>query len=501
MIRYLILLSIIFTAKNISAQNYEPVSSHSLKLFKTSFTGFFHTANTYNIVNQPGYYEISAVKIDSAQKIQSDSLIYLNNDIRKTPNTDPFDDHVQYKNTGSVFGNVFKIDSTGTYTASNYLNENIYFKNQQEWIFYSNDSLYFKATFLNYSYENILMEWDSVKNIKLQAYNNQNETISSTFNTTIKISKHFGLVDFPSLNYFPVNYYRYTLAGIPELNIGKKPLTNRLVFDFEAGDEFHYFSEGLNPPDSWAYIDKILTKTISALADTIYYNIHRIREQSYFIYGVGVITNIDSFDFVLPVTNLDNYLAGTQTSSSIKPNELFELQINNTNFYQLVEDSSLNNRTCMYLPAENLYYDEYYSCYLASHFETVLPYSLAIEGCGIYSTSYMGDPYDPAYYCNPCETFVYYKKGNEIWGTPIVITDIPVLNYNEPEITIHERHITFKNFNEQNQYIVSDIFGRIIKNGTIPGNTSSLTLSGLSSGIYFLSIITEKKIITRKIFY
>jgi len=94
---------------------------------------------------------------------------------------------------------------------------------------------------------------------------------------------------------------------------------------------------------------------------------------------------------------------------------------------------------------------------------------------------------------------VYYKKGSESWGTPLIITGIPN-NYINPPIEIYPNpamgNIWIKTQTSDLPMIFElvDLKGQILMNEEINSDLYSINIDNYDSGIYIYRIHTHNGI-------
>lgn len=91
---------------------------------------------------------------------------------------------------------------------------------------------------------------------------------------------------------------------------------------------------------------------------------------------------------------------------------------------------------------------------------------------------------------------IYFKKGNETWGTPQLVTGIMDKEVSEQNVKIYPNpaanNLTIQviKFSDYNTYEISDIKGRLIQNGNFQ---TILDIQHLNKGIYSLKLNGPKR--------
>jgi len=224
------------------------------------------------------------------------------------------------------------------------------------------------------------------------------------------------------------------------------------IYDYEVGDEFHY-EETIYDHLYWLFRDinmEIVDKTVSPAGDTITYL------QFYKMYTI--LTDASS--------GYDEYY---ETLTIINPDQDFIV--------------------------DSVYYSDIYNGRKVSHSNN--SYSLVeeitehVDGCGqskYFFRDMTGFPYE--WFIN----LVYFKKGNEEWGTPNPVVGIEDQQQHENAFVIYPnptRNILHLSSTERIIEIqIYDQAGRQVISRFI--NEYNIDVSILERGFYILTIITEK---------
>ncbi|TVQ93727.1 MAG: T9SS C-terminal target domain-containing protein [Bacteroidetes bacterium] len=378
----------------------------------------------------------------------------------------------------------------------NYNNDSIIIRTiaqeNETWVLFENDELIITGEVISHQPENILGQTDSVKTINLQAYNVQMDSIDHNINGLhLKLSKNYGLIRTLNFLSFPdetsgmvKNLSTYELTGITNPNLGVQNLTWMDVHDFEPGDEIHVVSlEHDSFIESYKYIKtKIIFRYLlkENMQDSVLYTIERIIEKE------------QRWD---PGENLTITHTNDTITSLIKPWDDFD----NMAGYPIIQGETItthnqatleNGRIIKYPDYETFFYFSAFDCWEYSH----------IDGCWPLSTYYKGLA-GPYYHCDEefgesYRELVYYKKGDETWGAPLIITsadeparELQVSLYPNPagnsfHISVHPEKLPVV-------FEMVDVSGRVVMRKNIENTAESADVSTLSRGFY-LYRITDK---------
>ncbi len=289
------------------------------------------------------------------------------------------------------------------------------------WLFYKTDTLgsCVEAKVIAIDTMNILGIIDSVKFIELDIFDDN--TI------TLLLSKNHGLIRclnfnefYPGVYYYEPNwsYATYLLSGFPGVNHGRSLLSRGKIYDFDLSDEFHsssrYDDEYGNLLALSYSVKIILDKWFSEDENQVFYTI------DYTYWTVSEYGSTLSHDTVV---NSYNQLNQIIPDSVNLPYENIYYNDDSTEigyygmYYGYGGREFVENRTEYYYKSldDSCYYDMLWiKNYTLSPWPNQTKY---IEGCGSFDT-YI----DPEWWsCDVCEYLEYYKKGEQIWGNPLVI--------------------------------------------------------------------------------
>jgi hypothetical protein len=441
---------------------------------------------------------VKCIRIDSA-KYQTDSVFYLFRNIQElnyncyTPNgASRIGEKVIARNDGyNLFFN--KKNDTVKIKTNALLNES--------WTAYKISDTIIVAKVINADTISFCGQTDSVKEIGFQAYSSTMLPINLNVNSeTIKLSKNFGFVktlnfllfpDYASDYPFPDEIQEYNLCGLSNPKIGTQNLTWFKVFDFQAGDEIHvHFQE-----DEWSDWNdwSSLTK------NTIYKYLGRIDYPDSVVYRAELT---QSTHYAAYTANSFQYKHDT-IHSTIKTDSLFDklpgepVVQDNISYSFTMSGGSIKTKPSDY---DLLFYNGD-NCW----------FNPCSDGCFPAYDYYkgLGGPY---YSCENAFSFgrtdnelVYYKKGSETWGNPLIISRVSEIKENvEFEIYPNPSAGNFvikPNFsNSEINISIKNCLGNLIyeKNCSAVGNIP-FNLNNTPKGIYFVTVKSKNNSATKKI--
>lgn len=363
-----------------------------------------------------------AISIDSVVDA-GDSLVYYNYPTM----TDEEDINWCYSRFGpSWIGRYITVKPTGANIFYNKYFEPISIHTLKDtgeyWTCYTFDNgNYMQATMAEIQEMEFLGLTDTVKKITLQAFNPNGDSIPYPLNEKyLFLSKNYGLIRTINFKYFPnlsgglislENCSEYTLCGISNPAIGIQNLTRAQVYDFNIGDELHtervlYGNGGYS--NSSYFKNFVLEKEFSANLDTVIYLIYKCGYSKVVIPYEG--TEYDYFED----TVTRSYFIGSDSIIDKQPDEviiwdetsnIWQYDVTNCKYF---EDSERLKKTI-----KGGWDSEYpHDCIFFIESKDAINKKYYIEGLGSYY--YWLIPWSNSEHTTP----VYYKKGNEEWGTP-----------------------------------------------------------------------------------
>ena len=253
---------------------------------------------------------------------------------------------------------------------------------------------------------------EMVKVITFQGKDSLGQNIAHFCNgKNIRLGQHYGLVRTYDLYHFPDSTEIYNLAGRNDPAIGFQGMTWHDIYNFDVGDEFHY--TGYTPSQFGVHIDadhykiirRILAKEVSPDNYFVTYNMASCRDD--------IITGFSYQHLFINDTIIETYPYDSilSTSSINWLPEIFTWW----NYHYSAASQNL-------VPGKASYHQvgDYYTCCWKVSPDYPKYYSDEMEyspGLGQVYTSNTNVWYN--FFYHPYQQLVYYKKGNEEWGTKV----------------------------------------------------------------------------------
>jgi hypothetical protein len=335
---------------------------------------------------------------------------------------------------------------------------------------------------------------DSAKTIEFMVYDKNLTPLSHVLNNkSIVVSKNYGLVKTINFRLFPdfefnsvtnEQLQESSLVGLSNPQTGIRNLSWFEVHDFQVGDEIHTFYQSVM---WWIPENKVSEqmKTISRYlertdyADSICYKIDR--NQSLKKTGNSSVSYTYSHDTI---------------TSVIYPRQFWDKLPGEIIFSDhAISFNSMNNKTFLSKTESSAYTTYFFmsdSCWNFPNIDGCIPEGKYIKG--------LGGPY---YECENFDsgggtenTLVYYKKGSETWGTPLVITAIEE-NCLENEMEIYPNpakdiiYVSVQNFGFPVEFELLNIEGQVVSDNKFTTGTFSVSCGNLKPGIYLYRLSRE----------
>ncbi len=406
------------------------------------------------------------------------------------------------------------VKNNNTYYFFNDNRDTIYFYPLKEvgtsWVFYKYaNGNYIEATIVAKEQKTFLGLTDSVKTASLQPKDvNGNNLPNYLTGNSIEFSKDYGFTKPVSFLYFPDlfnqsgTHYELTLAGLTTPKVGTQLITSNDIYNYNIGDVFHYDTvyAGNNVGIRLGKkICTILEKSTSANTDTVIYKIARTVEIQ-----TSSQTNIyNQKDTVIEKYILNEPSYYPEQAIPIIDPSLF-LERKPFPMYKLIQNVEYNNRPLL----SPSYYYPYYNgtCWQSILSEFATPTYSYGKGLGL--VEYDAHPYDHngEGLSQQYIRLVYFKKGNETWGTPLTLSNYtPLKNataslFPNPLKQGEQLHIETNNF-QTKQITIYNCIGIRMKDVYQSASVIEyLDLSELEPGLYVMQLLNEKnEFITSKL--
>lgn len=486
-----------------------------LTAFILIFSSFFGISQNFQTIRNDGIYlfsdtngNVKSIRIDSVASDGLDSVFCNFNSIR--PNDLVYTCFTPYG--ASWMGKYIIVNPNGFNFFFNSSNDTIKINTQasllESWKCFSYiNGDYIEASVFAINYISFLGVTDSVKTINFQFKDSSGASLSHAINNyNIRLSKFHGLISTLEFFLFPDITSTFQIIGGPGMQ-GKKNIAYSDVFDYNIGDEFHrefyegYFSGNYHATTKIS-ICKIINK-YNVSQDSVTYTYTRCEKD---ITSIGSNTQINYFnDTITSATvfaNFNNLFFNHLPEETIFSNSNTEMSSLNMSF-------AFNNRLKKTLPiSSGLYINNLGdSCWTEILFDGCWYNNSYIEGCGgPYYECYSGID---QYY----NKLLYYKKGNEVWGSPLNCADILAGINNNAFQPIRQAQIFPNPVNVNSQLKIYDFthnpftlqifncLGTKVYEKNITQNETVLDLKSFSKGVYYYVLydnignLTKDKII------
>lgn len=463
-------------------QNYQTISSDRI--------AFFENKNYYN-------YSIKCIRIDSLKQDSEDIILYPNRSILDvdyfcfSPNQSSWigekiimqPDYNMYFNLNT---DTIKIKTKATVNES--------------WKAYRLiDSTFIIATVISLDTFSFLGLIDSVKTIGFQACDKDSNVIKHQINSkTLQISKNYGFIKIFNFYRFPnfdasFDYHydtTYNLIGFTNPQTGATNLTKKEVFNFNVGDEIH---EVYRHTCGLLQDCKIITiKTIRSYiqkehkGDSIIYKIDIKRtksEESRNSYTISYY--YDTLNLIITSDSIFDKLPGEP---------IYEDHVAYV-YDMFVNENGRRSKVRQY--EGDWIVDFGNDCWQKMIVDGCFPYYEYIEGLG-----------GPFYWCQGWyldeeeNSLVYYKKGESVWGNPLIITNNDDLNaiysmkiYPNPCNKILQIKIANKNL--PCLFEVFDMTGKLVGKNLLQDEITFLNIETYTNGFYIYKATNSHNIVTK----
>lgn len=352
------------------------------------------------------------------------------------------------------------------------------------------DGSYIEATIAAIEQRVFLTLTDSVKTISLQLKNAGGTVVASPLNSlTLQLSKNYGIISLFAFVDFPTTYPIYELKGLSSPAVGLQIPSSRQFYNFSVGDEFHYHEFN---PNSSGHLDdikrviKIKAKYISANADTVKYTVSDYSETTSLhllppANGQGpptsYFTNSSSDIEYVKQYVLDDIIIYPTKTLSQRDFDLYTyqsciLQLQNDRITQIIDTLPLVTRDQCLSPIID---------YSANHLELQ-------EGTGLIY-------HDISWFMPDSERQVYYKKGNETSGEPLVLstyskqTNSALTLFPNPMKQGEQLHLQTDHLFVKQVTVYNNIGTKMLDFNSPSSAIETVDVSSLRPGLYIIQLI------------
>jgi hypothetical protein len=476
-----------------NSQGYTSLQKNDVYLFEPTLE--------MQIRELPSAKYIHGVRTDSVYIVGNDTILIFQSEMTCLDNLNPDECIWGY----SWLGNKLIKRSSGDELFFNYDGDTLLIQTHAElndsWRFWTaDDSSYIEAKLVSIRKESFLEETDTVKTISLAHFNKEGTLFQHIQYDSIKLSKNYGLLTCYNFRDFPSNdrnmpVVSFKLIGTTRKQTGFQLFTKADVYDFEIGDEFHVDREY----EYWLYwtgrlhlreIHKIIDKWNSPIEDTLYFRVKMVSWEK-----DSSEIEVDTSILIIPDPDkaLDlNQYNDIVSSKEILPFELTDFETSMAT-YVLFSENKFNNRCQIFSPRE--FYeliDHERFMYLGETWDShVYRKNHFIEGCGLYENIF-GNEGGGAYSIDFNE-LVYFKKGNEEWGNPLIPTSIKnniyttLKCYPNPAKDVIRIDLQLQENERSNlDYVIVGITGKKWQSGVLNYRNMEINIMKIPSGIYWV---------------
>lgn len=469
------------------------------------------TDGDYYYVSRDSYQTIKVIRLDSAYSSQNDSIFFPCRTIRRDSSNMCYNPDMP-----SWIGKYIIKSGDSAYYFFNQDNDTIKIKTHsqpgQTWTcFRRGNNFYVTARIDSVKYLSFLGYSDSVKVISFTAHDSLNNTISTGVNSLkIYLSKNHGLVKilpffvFPDImwNMYSEDLTEYYIIGKTDTTTGITNINFHDVYNFNVGDEFYVGSfSGDGFPFSPYYendyycLTSVLGKAEYPIGDSIIYQIERctkfIHDDDDTSYSTFDIYN---GDWTINFNTMNNGLF------DLLPDEVYFDTIDNS-IYTLNASLYNNKYLSKTIPSED-YHCTYVNdtCWNPAIWDACLTASTYISGLeGPYGNcSYYGGHED--------RVLLYYKKGSEVFGTPVTCSTIQHLGVDDIETNSFSVSVSPNPFSDMTSLNISsnnfrayslEIYNLLGRSIRVAENIHTpeyiIERGSLPSGIYFYIVSSDNK--------
>lgn len=365
-------------------------------------------------------------------------------------------------------------------------------KLNESWTLFRRPDITIVATVTKWDTATVMSVVDSIKTITLKVYDMSMKPLPHRLDgAIIALSKNYGLTKTLNFHFVPEQKYasvdyetdKLNLVGITHPELGAQNVKWFDVFDFQEGDEFHYVDweshlMGGGNASERKYIIRILKR--ENFNDSILYtedveSLLRYKENA-------------SVDYV---TTYDH----SQRVNVIYENPEFDYEpgtmVFNEDSTAIYVNSSFGFNGWGY---RETYYKENDCWQKPRIIDDVCNSHTFAKGRGEVFSG--GGCWSDQDYSESQQ--VYYKKGTESWGVPLVLTDIEDIGDQQvidvyPNPVMDEFFVDVKGISTLCTFELLDAQGRLIQQTLLNVQNNHLNLHGLDSGMYFYRIMSDNK--------
>ncbi len=436
---------------------------------------------------------LACFSIDSINQVSSDSIIYYNYQLYG----ENWGDSTNYdiciaglgpacytiQNRMSWLGRkIIKTNNNWTFITNN--NDSLNFNTTDTSIVFQNNDRILKTHYLNDTVNNLFGTLDSIKEFELLQYDASNNIIQDELlNKTIRLSKHYGLLDFIEVRDYPDSIQFYSIIGssnandtVGKINIKEYELHQSAIgtiTQFENKRDTYYTCCPTEHPGYYSLETyETIGSTFSGNNYVMTYSKNEtiidsmVIDTNIIAYSIPFIRNSDNQRINIKIDSTSCYGKGSYVLTSYSDCNVF---CPTFDCYSMTSSQSGN-----YCINSYLYYKPNIYPILSEQDQDPNPSYIPETERNLIYTLVNG---------NSCGTRGYSSINKTNGGNHVVFP-----NPAKDKLFIKDLIL------EINSILIKDANGKIIK--TINTQVKSIDISSLSKGVYFIEIITlENKIV------
>lgn len=431
-----------------------------------------------------------SLSIESAKLIGTDSIYYnffsLNSDWFESDTCEFWGSSDCIKQNAPAWtGTKMKYDNIETYHFYNLYNDSLTFSFNTEidgpLQFYRDSIQQFNMMFVGTDTLTILGQLDTARFFSIQHSDLDGNTIDSPLNGhQIVISKLFGLVQFFIVESFPEVLKPLFLIGSESPTAGLRRLTNEMLYDYQPGDELQYRETSWYQPPAppWYYYTRYRKWVFLERNETVDSLNYIIRQELFYEDSVGI--EIDTIAKI--------YLR-SESIAEIP----FEKYDGSTKTLRFVEYCDKSRWTYTRNYTEGPVFCDADTCWGSG--DTNGPpeswYSSYVVGLGLSSSRY-SQSFE--YGFDIQKNLIYHQINGEACGGQIYVGIDNFVKRKDkiiiqPNPASHQVQISADA--DIHQMVVKDLSGHTQLSQSNFSNTTTIDISRLSNGLYFVSILLE----------
>ncbi|GEM_PF-717938 len=361
----------------------------------------------------------------------------------------------------------------------------------ETWMVYQDENIHVEGEVLSHDPDYFMGLTDSVKNIGFSVYDQAGEPVVHPLNLkNIRLSQSYGMVQTLNFLNFPggspdelTGIREFPLEGVARVKAGIQNLTWLDVFDFQPGDQLHILESsskqgnGIENKKIYTFFHRI------NYPDSVTYHIQRKILQHQTNYSDGTTTDTLIHDTIVSV---------------FQPHDVFDRFALEPVFHNGDNQFSVNTQIRGQWPfavSKKLNYRWFSGdgdCFTEDSF----------HGCFMHTYHKgLGGPYYTCDFVEPPGSekreLVYFKKEEEVWGSPLVITSANILCHKNstrvfPNPVSGSFYVDLKPGMAPAGITLTDLAGKLVLSHELQAEQQSINVEHLKAGVYLFRILSRK---------